>query len=72
RAKLSVLRVDSPMRLDLRNRTQACVSAAQIVVGIVGCGKPAQSEGLTRRGKLPPTNESLDNTPCNDFALALR
>jgi hypothetical protein len=34
RVKLSVLRVDGPMRLDLRNRTQACVSAAQIVVGI--------------------------------------
>ncbi|MFA5624870.1 MAG: hypothetical protein WC966_07435 [Bradymonadales bacterium] len=42
------------MRLDLRNRTQACVSAAQIVVGIVECGNPAQSVGLTRRGKLPP------------------
>ncbi|MFA5625522.1 MAG: hypothetical protein WC966_10790, partial [Bradymonadales bacterium] len=54
RAKLSVLRVDGSMRLDLRNRTQACVSAAQIVVGIVGCGKPAHSAGLTRRGKLPP------------------
>ncbi|GEM_PF-7085126 len=35
RVKLSVLRVDGSMRLDLRNRTQACVSAAQIVVGIV-------------------------------------
>ena len=42
------------MRLDLRNRTQACVSAAQIVVGIVECGKPAHSAGLTRRGILPP------------------
>jgi len=46
------------MRLDLRNRTQACVSAAQIVVGIVRCGKPAQSVGLTRRGKLPPPKKN--------------
>jgi hypothetical protein len=59
------------MRLDLRNRTQACVSAAQIVVGIVGCGKPAQSVGLTRRGTLPPKNKSLENHQFDDFAVAL-
>jgi hypothetical protein len=59
------------MRLDLRNRTQACVSAAQIVVGIVDRRKPAHSAGLRRRGKLPPQKNSLENSQLNDFAVAL-
>ncbi|MFA5625692.1 MAG: hypothetical protein WC966_11670 [Bradymonadales bacterium] len=50
------------MRLDLRNRTQACVSAAQIVVGIVGRGKPAQSVGLRYRDSLPIADNAAN--PC--------